>query len=92
MRRLFWLAMGVTIGALLVRKVSRAAEKLTPRGMATGLGAGLAELAEAIRDFAADVRAAMSEREAELRQNTGLDGTLGKVADDGDRPQGPPPS
>jgi chromosome condensin MukBEF MukE localization factor len=74
MRRLFWLAMGVTIGALLVRKISRAMEKLTPRGMATGVGAGLSELADAIRDFAADVREAMGERETELRQATGLDG------------------
>ena len=56
MRRLFWLAMGITIGALIVRKLSRAAEKLTPKGMATGLGQGLADLADAIRDFADDVR------------------------------------
>jgi len=78
-RRLFWLAMGVTIGALIVRKLSRAAQRLTPRGMADGLGAGLAELADALRDFAADVREAMSEREAELRAATGLDGS---AADD----------
>jgi chromosome condensin MukBEF MukE localization factor len=75
MRRLFWLAMGVTIGALLVRKLSRAAQKLTPSGMATGVAGALAELADAIRDFAADVREAMSEREAELRVATGLDGS-----------------
>ncbi len=75
MRRLFWLAMGVTIGVLAVRKVSRAAEKLTPRGMAAGLGAGLSELADSIRDFAADVREAMTERETELRESTGLDGS-----------------
>jgi hypothetical protein len=79
MRRLFWLAMGVTIGALLVRKVSRAAQKLTPRGMAGGIGAGLSELADAIRDFAADVREAMTERETELRQATGLDGRTGSA-------------
>jgi adenylosuccinate lyase len=77
MRRLFWLAMGITIGALLVRKLSRAAEKLTPSGMASGLAAALAELADSIRDFAADVRKAMSEREAELREATGLDGSTG---------------
>jgi chromosome condensin MukBEF MukE localization factor len=65
--------MGVTIGALLVRKLSRAAERLTPRGMANGLGAGLTELADAVREFAADVRAAMREREVELRAATGLD-------------------
>ena len=74
MRRLFWLAMGVTIGALIVRKLSRAAEKLTPRGAAAGIADGLRELADSIGDFAADVRAAMSERETELRRATGLDG------------------
>ncbi|SHG65833.1 hypothetical protein SAMN05443575_2486 [Jatrophihabitans endophyticus] len=74
MRRLFWLAMGVTIGVLVVRKLSAVAERLTPRGMASGLGEGLAELSAAIRDFGTDVRAAMSEREAELRENTGMDG------------------
>jgi chromosome condensin MukBEF MukE localization factor len=73
-RRLFWLSLGITVGVLAMRKLSRAAEKLTPKGMATGLGAGLAELADALRDFGADVRAAMSEREAELRESTGLDG------------------
>jgi hypothetical protein len=77
MRRLFWLAMGVTIGALLVRKLSRAAEKLTPSGMASGIAGALRELSESISDFAADVREAMSEREVELRHATGLDGTAG---------------
>ena len=79
MRRLFWLAMGVTIGVLVVRKLSRAAERLTPRGMADSIAAALADLAESLRDFGEDVRAAMSEREAELREGTGLDGRVGKV-------------
>jgi hypothetical protein len=77
MKRLFWLAMGVTIGALVVRKLSRAAEKLTPGAMAGGIAGALRELAESISDFAADVREAMSERELELRQATGLDGAQG---------------
>jgi hypothetical protein len=80
-KRLFWLAMGVTIGALLVRKLSKIAERLTPRGMAGGIGAGLADLADALRDFADDVRDAMHDREAELRQSTGLDGQLGKLGE-----------
>ncbi|WP_375486167.1 hypothetical protein [uncultured Jatrophihabitans sp.] len=79
MRRLFWLAMGITIGALIVRKISRAAEKLTPSGMAAGIGQGLSDLAESIGDFAADVRTAMSERETQLRESTGLDGSAGGV-------------
>lgn len=82
MRRLFWLAMGVTIGALIVRKLSKLAEKLTPRGMAGGIGAGLADLADALRDFADDVRDAMHDRESELRSSTGLDGQLGKIGED----------
>jgi hypothetical protein len=81
-RRLFWLAMGVTIGALIVRKLSKAAERLTPRGMATGVGDGLRELADAVRDFADDVRSAMHAREAELRAGTGLDGDLGNRPSD----------
>lgn len=78
MRRLFWLAMGVTIGALVVRKLSRVAEKLTPQGAARGISGGLEELAASIRDFAADVRAAMSERESELRESTGMAGEPGR--------------
>jgi hypothetical protein len=79
MRRLFWLAMGITIGALLVRKLSRAAAKLTPGGMAQGISAGLSELAQSLGDFAADIREAMADREAQLRAGTGLDGQLGRV-------------
>ena len=73
MRRLFWLAMGVTIGVLVMRKLSKMAAKLTPSGMAQGLAAGLGELADALRDFGADVRDAMSEREAQLRAASGID-------------------
>ena len=60
MRRLFWLAMGVTIGALVVRKLSSAAEKLTPGGIASSLADALRDLAEAIGDFGADVRAGLA--------------------------------
>jgi hypothetical protein len=76
MRRLFWLAMGITIGALVVRKLSQAADKLTPGGIAASIAEGLRDLAEAIGDFGADVRAAAAEREAELRDGTGLDAPL----------------
>ena len=77
MRRLFWLAMGVTIGALIVRKLSAAAQKLTPGGMTDSVTTALRDLAESLRDFGHDVRQAMHEREAELKAGTGLDGELG---------------
>jgi hypothetical protein len=76
MRRLFWLAMGVTIGVLVVRKVSAAAEKMTPAGIGGSIADGLRDLADAIGAFGADVREAMAEREAELRAGTGLDAPL----------------
>jgi hypothetical protein len=76
MRRLFWLTMGVTIGVLVVRKLSQAAERLTPQSMAGQLADGLRDLAEAIGDFGSDVRAAANSREAELRAGTGLDAPL----------------
>ncbi len=89
MKRLFWLALGVTLGVLIMRKVSRAVERLTPRGVAEGIGAGLSDLAESISDFAADVRRSMGEREAQLREDTGMDGTLGKVPPPGGPAQQP---
>ena len=76
MRRLFWLAMGITIGALVVRKLSRAAEKMTPAGIGASIAEGLRDLADAIGDFGADVRAAAAAREEELRAGTGLDAPL----------------
>jgi hypothetical protein len=77
--------MGIAIGALIVRKLSRVAERLTPRGIAGGLGGGLADLSDSLRGFSADVREAMRERETELRESTGLDGTLGPVVQVGDQ-------
>jgi threonine/homoserine efflux transporter RhtA len=73
MRRLFWIALGATLGVLIFRKLARAAEKLTPQGIASSLGAGLNELAYALRDFADDVREAMSAQESALRAAAGLD-------------------
>jgi hypothetical protein len=81
MRRLFWLAMGVTIGVLVVRKLSAAADRLTPQSIAGQLAEGLRDLADAIGDFGADVRAAASAREAELRAGTGLDAPLPERGD-----------
>jgi hypothetical protein len=74
MRKLFWLALGATLGVLIFRKLSAAAQRLTPQGIAGTVGAGLSELAYALRDFTDDVRDAMSSRESELRTAAGLDG------------------
>jgi hypothetical protein len=77
MRRLFWLALGATVGALLVRRLTKAAESLTPKGLAASVSGQLSGLTEAIRDFAEEIRDGMSVREAELLEGTGIDGRLG---------------
>ncbi len=76
MRRLFWITLGATAGVLVVRKVTRAAESVTPEGAADRVSAGLETLADSVREFADEVRAGMAERDTELRQALG-------VADDG---------
>ena len=81
-RRLFWLGLGLALGALIFRRLSRAAEKLTPTGLARGLGGALADLTQAARDFVADVRQGMVEHEAALREAAELDGgQLGRPAE-----------
>jgi hypothetical protein len=85
-RRLFWLSMGATIGVLVVRKLTRTARAFTPTGVATrvggSVGGAVGNLSEAIRDFAADVRDAMVQREQELRESMSLDGRVGARPED----------
>lgn len=72
MRRLFYLALGAAVGVLVVRRLSRAAQTLTPQGLvdaAVGLGGSL-------RDLAVEVRVGMAEREAELRATPERDGRV----------------
>jgi adenylosuccinate lyase len=73
MRRLFWLGIGLALGALVFRKLNQTARRLTPRNMAQSTGSALAELTQAVQDFAAEVRESMREREVELREGAGLD-------------------
>jgi hypothetical protein len=77
MRRLFWVALGATIGVLVVHKVTKTARAYSPSGVAQGLSGGLSDLGEGLREMAQAVREGMAEREAELREALGVDaGTL----------------
>ncbi len=78
MKRIFWLALGVTVGALVVRKLSSAAEQLSPRGLSQSLRG----LADAVADFVDEIRQGASVREAELVEGTGIDGKLGAKPED----------
>jgi len=67
-KRLFWLGLGVTVGVLVTRWLTRVARRFTPSGFAENLAAALHELGAAIGSFGADVRAGMAERERELNE------------------------
>ena len=73
MRRLFWVALGATVGVLVVHKVTKAARTYTPSGMAEGLSGSLSDLGEGLREMAGAVREGMAERETELRYALGID-------------------
>lgn len=77
MRRLFWLGAGAAIGVLVVRRLTRVAESLTPAGLGRSLATSVVGLGDAVRDFAADVREGMAEREAQLLAALETDGQHG---------------
>ena len=73
-RRLFYIALGATVGVLVVRKASQTAKRFTPAGMQSSMTGALGGLGEAIREFTAELRDGMAEREDLLRSELGLDG------------------
>jgi hypothetical protein len=73
-RRIFYIALGATVGILVVRKMSQAASRFTPGGMQSSMTGALGGLGDAIRDFGENVREGMAEREDLLRSELGLDG------------------
>ena len=74
-RRLVYIAFGAAVGILVVQRTTRAAKRFTPAGVQTSLASSLSGLTDALRDFSAELRVAMAEREEELRTTLGLDGT-----------------
>jgi len=67
MRRVFWLGIGLAVGALVFRAVSRKAQAFTPQGIAGSVQQSAVGLLDSVRTFVDDVRDGMAEREAELR-------------------------
>lgn len=71
MRRLFWLGLGVAVGVVAVRKLSRTVEAYTPHGVAASLQSSAVGALDEARSFVADVRAAMAEREEAIHAALG---------------------
>ena len=68
MSRALWFAAGAGVGVYAITKARRAAEALTPEGLADRL-AGLSVGARIFRD---EVRAGMAEKENDLRERVAL--------------------
>ncbi|GIM97720.1 hypothetical protein [Paractinoplanes toevensis] len=68
MKRLLWLGVGLAVGALVVRKLTRKANEFTPSGIATSLSQSAGGLVESMRNFVDDVRDGMTEREQQIQQ------------------------
>ncbi|WP_422774453.1 hypothetical protein ACN28C_17265 [Plantactinospora sp. WMMC1484] len=68
MRRLLWLGIGLAVGALVVRKLTRTAQAYTPQGIAGSVAESAGGLVRSLRDFADDVRDGMAEREQQIHQ------------------------
>ena len=73
MRRLFYVALGATAGVLIVRRVTAAANKWTPEGIATQAGTA----GDRVAAWWAEVQQFAAEREVELREALGIDDVEG---------------
>jgi hypothetical protein len=101
MKRLLWLGVGLAVGAIAVRKLTRKASEFTPSGIATSLSESAGGLVESLRNFVDDVRDGMAEREQEIHEafaagelyqdefaelrDDGQNGTPGRHAQEGQR-------
>jgi len=67
MRRMLWLGVGLAVGALVFRALTKKAQAFTPQGIAGSVQESAVGLLESVRTFVEDVRDGMAEREDEIR-------------------------
>lgn len=65
-RRVFWLGVGVAVGVVVVRRLTRTAQAYTPSGVAASLQESAVGVLDSVRTFVEDVRDGMAEKEAEI--------------------------
>ena len=93
MKRMLWLGIGLAVGALVVRAVTKKAQALTPQGLAGSARQSAGDLMDSVRSFVDDVREGMAEREQEIHAafiegvalDTGDDDQLERDSEEGTR-------
>jgi hypothetical protein len=68
MKRLLWLGIGLAIGGLVVRGVSKKARAYSPSGLVGAARESAGGLAASVRSFVDDVRDGMAERERQIEE------------------------
>lgn len=66
LKRIIWVGIGIAVGVVVVRKVTKVAESVTPGGVAERVGDAGAEMKASFKAFWADVSEAKQAKEAEL--------------------------
>lgn len=66
LKRMIWVGIGVAVGVIVVRKLTKAAESVTPGGVAERVGEAGAGMKASLQAFWADVAEAKQAKEAEL--------------------------
>ncbi|WP_328957665.1 DUF6167 family protein [Kitasatospora purpeofusca] len=74
-RRIFWMAVGAGATVWAMNKANEAVHRLTPDSLSGTAARGALHLGDLAKQFAQDVRTGMTEREEQLREDLGLDGT-----------------
>ncbi|MEU6231635.1 DUF6167 family protein [Kitasatospora sp. NPDC047058] len=74
-RRIFWMAVGAGATVWAMNKANEAVHRLTPDSLSGTAARGALHLGDVAKRFAQDVKAGMAEREEQLREDLGLDGT-----------------
>lgn len=85
-KRVFWLGLGVAVGVIAVRQVSKAMQAYTPANLAGSAKNSAAGVLDSVRDFVTDVRMGMAEREdqihAAIQQGVSIEDVLAEDDDD----------
>jgi hypothetical protein len=71
--RLFWFVLGAGLAIWVFVKIRQRLRQASPDAVSQKLATSAAGIGASARDFTDRVRAAMAEREAELREELGLD-------------------
>ena len=66
MKRVLWLGIGLAVGALVVRAVTKKARAMSPSGLAAAARDSAGGIAGSLRNFVGDVRDGMAEREDQI--------------------------